>query len=485
MVDLAFAENRFGLGPRGDAAAGAAGDPRGWAAAQLRGTQPQLAGVPSRREVAEGLADYLQIQREAKMDARDAAPAPAAMMTKADMPKDGAAKVKKEVSPEVKAARREGRDTYARMVGARVNAALTSDTPFLERMSHFWSNHFAVSAQKQTTVGFAGLLEMEAIRPHVNGRFGDMLLSVERHPAMLFYLDQAQSIGPNSAFGQRAAARGNNRGLNENLAREILELHTLGVRTGYAQADVTEFARALTGWTVAGIARGPGGRFATGEPGDFAFVDLLHEPGARTIIGRRYAEGGVGQARAVLEMLGSHPATARHIATKLARHFAADDPPPAMVARLEQAFLKSGGDLPTVYRALIDSPEAWDPASVKFRSPWDWTIASLRAVGTRELQPMVAVATLRELGQPGWMPPSPAGWDDDAASWAGPDALVRRVEAAQRIALRAGDAADARSLAPTLLGGRLSDKTKTAIARAESPTTGLALLLASPEMLRR
>ena len=363
MVDLAFAENRFGLGPRGDAAAGTAGDPRGWAAAQLRGAQPQLAGLPTRREVAEGLADYLQMRREAKMDAREAAPAAAAMMTPADMPKDGAAKVKKEVSPEVKAARRGERELYARLVGARVDAALASETPFLERMSHFWANHFAVSAQKQTTVGFAGLLEMEAIRPHVTGRFGDMLLAVERHPAMLYYLDQAQSIGPNSAFGQRAAARGNNRGLNENLAREILELHTIGVRTGYDQADVTEFARALTGWTVAGIARGPGARFATGEPGDFAFVDLLHEPGARMIIGRRYAEGGEAQGRAVLETLATHPSTARHIATKLARHFAADDPPPAMVARLEQAFLTRGGDLPTTMVKICDrgdhGPRSW------------------------------------------------------------------------------------------------------------------------------
>ena len=487
MVDLAFAENRFGLGPRPDSV-GSAGDPRGWASSQIRGSQPQLAGIPSRREVAAGLADYLQMQREARMERRQDSPqtaTPAPMMTPAGMPKDGDAAAKKAVSPEVRMARREARDTYAGLVASRLNAALTTQTPFLERMTHFWANHFAVSAQKQTTVGFAGLLEMEAIRPHVTGRFGDMLLAVERHPAMLFYLDQAQSIGPNSRFGQRSAARGKNRGLNENLAREIMELHTLGVRTGYAQADVTEFARALTGWTVAGIARGPAARFAGGEPGDFAFVEPLHEPGARTIMGRRYAEDGEAQGRAVLEMLATHPATARHIATKLSRHFAADDPPPAMVARLEHAYLKSGGDLPTVYRALIDSPEAWDPGSVKFRNPWDWTVASLRALGTRDLQPMVAVATLRELGQPVWMPPSPAGWDDDAASWAGPDALVRRVEAAQRIATRAGDSADARTLAPKLLGNRLSDTTKTAIARAESPTTGLALLLASPEMLRR
>ncbi len=479
MTDRAFAENRFGLGPRGDVA-DAGGDPRGWATAQLARFEPRLAGIPTRVEVAEGLADYLDMRREARMDRRADAPAvpPPATMTPAEMPK-------RKVDPEVRMARRENREDYARLVAARVNSALTTQTPFLERMAHFWANHFAVSAQKQTTLGFAGLLEMEAIRPHVMGRFGDMLLSVERHPAMLFYLDQAQSIGPGSQLGQRAAMRGNNRGLNENLAREILELHTLGVRTGYAQADVTEFARALTGWTVAGVGRGPGARFTQGSPGDFTFVEAIHEPGARTILGRTFAAGGEGQGKAVLDMLSIHPATARHVATKLVRHFASDTPPPAMVARIEAAFVKSGGDLPTVYRALIASPEAWDPGSVKFRSPWDWTVASLRALGTRDLQPMAAVAMLRELGQPVWMPPSPSGWDDDAASWAGPDALYRRVEAAQRMATRAGDSADARAIAPRLLGGRLSDTTRSAIARAESPTTGLALLLASPEMLRR
>lgn len=141
--------------------------------------------------------------------------------------------------------------------------------------------------------------------------------------------------------------------------------------------------------------------------------------------------------------------------------------------------------MPTVYRALIDSPEAWDPASVKFRSPWDWALGSLRALGLREVQPLPAVSVMKELGQPVWMPPSPSGWDDDAAGWAGPDALFRRVEAAQRMATRAGDAVDARALAPQVLGNRLSDRTRAAIGRAESTTTGLALLLASPEMLRR
>ncbi len=475
MPDPTFAESRFGLGPRGEGAS-AAGDPRGWAEAQIGRFQPTLAGLPTRATIATELADYVEVRRAARAEAKQAAPA-AAMMNQAAMPKLGA-------DPEVKTARRAARDSYAALVGARIDSALTTPTPFLERLVHFWANHFAVSAQKITTLGFAGLLEMEAIRPHVTGRFGDMLLAVERHPAILFYLDQAQSIGPNSPLGTRAAARGNNRGLNENLAREILELHTLGVRTGYGQSDVTEFARALTGWTVAGVGRGPGARFVNGGPGDFAFSEALHEPGARTILGQHYGDGGEDQARRVLAALAVHPATARHLATKLARHFAADDPPPAMIARLEQAFLTSKGDLPTVYRALLASPEAWTATTPKFRNPWDWSVASLRAVGTTSVEPMFAVDLMKQLGQPVWMAPSPAGWDDDAASWAGPDALVRRVEAAQRIAERAREK-DARRLAPTLLGSRLSERTATAIARAESPVTGLALLLASPEMLRR
>lgn len=480
MADRAYAENRFGLGTKGDRPIGAGGDPRGWAAAQIGRFEPRLAmDLPSRAAIADELAQVYDVRRERRQQ-RSAA----GMMTGAAMSNDGTPGADI-TARAMRAVRSQVRDSYARLVGARLDSALTTDTPFIERMVHFWANHFAVSAQKVTTVGFAGLLEMEAVRPHVTGRFGDMLLAVETHPAMLFYLDQAQSIGPNSTLGQRAAQRGNNRGLNENLAREILELHTLGVRTGYAQADVTEFARALTGWTVAGVGRGPAARFVQGGAGEFAFVPQLHEPGARMILGNRFAEGGAEQARSVLAMLAVHPATARHVATKLSRHFAADDPPPQMVARIEQAFLKSGGDLPTVYRAVIDSPEAWNAAAPKFRTPWDWTVASLRAIAADTIEPMVAVATLKQLGQPVWQPPSPSGWDDDTASWAGPDALVRRVEVAQRIADIAGDRVDARALGPRVLGASLSERTATAVSRAESPVTGLALLLSSPEMLRR
>jgi uncharacterized protein (DUF1800 family) len=330
------------------------------------------------------------------------------------------------------------------------------------------------------------LLEFEAIRPHVLGKFSDMLLAVEQHPAMLIYLDQAQSIGPNSPAGQRISMRGGKqRGLNENLAREIMELHTLGVRTGYSQSDVTEFARALTGWTVSGLGRGPAARMIGGAPGQFTFAEVLHEPGGRTIVGKRYDQAGEAQARAVLLDLAASPATAKHLSTKLARHFAGDDPPPALVERLSKAYLVSGGDLPVVYRALIDSPEAWAPQPVKFKNPWEWSVSALRALGLRDLEPQAAAGVLKQLGQPTWQPGSPAGWDDIAASWAGPDALVRRVEVAQRLAERAGSAVDARSLAEKLFPGSLGAPTRTAIARAESPAEGLALLLVSPEFVRR
>jgi uncharacterized protein (DUF1800 family) len=402
------------------------------------------------------------------------------------------------------AMRRDARDDYQKAVQARVQSALVTPTPFVERLVHFWSNHFAVSVEKALVTNLAGPLELEAIRPNVLGRFEDMLMAVERHPAMLIYLDQARSIGPGSPAGVRANANPDRqRGLNENLAREIMELHTLGVRSGYTQADVTEFARALTGWSVGGLnlpqraqAMAPGTRRPTARretmpppppaaPGSFAFYPALHEPGSRTVMGRRYDGAGEAQGVAILRDLAASPATAKHIATKLARHFVADAPPPALVDRLADVFLRTRGDLPSLYRALIESPEAWDDAAVKFKTPWEWTLSSLRAMGRQAMQGIQVAQILTQLGQPVWRPGSPAGYDDIAASWAAPDALVRRVELAQRLAARAGDSIDPRAIAPKVLPGTLSDATRQAIARSESGATGLALLLVSPDFLRR
>jgi uncharacterized protein (DUF1800 family) len=310
-----------------------------------------------------------------------------------------------------------------------------------------------------------------------------LLFAVESHPAMLLYLDQAQSVGPASPLARRAQQRAGSQraiGLNENLAREILELHTLGVRSGYSQEDVTEFARALTGWTVAGLGRGAD----AGQGDGFVFAGQLHEPGARRILGKRYAQPDEAQAAAVLEDLAVHPATARHVATKLVRHFVADDPPARVVARCEQAFLRSGGDLPTVYRSLIGAREAWSSAPAKFKSPWDWQLSALRALGLREVPARQGLALANQLGQPVWRPGQPAGWDDTAASWAGPDAVLRRVEAAQRLAGRA-PAVDARLLAEQFFPATLSAATRRALAGAESPAQALALLLVAPEFMRR
>lgn len=482
MLPTAIALNRFGLGARLSQSAPA--DPKAWLRAQLERFEPRpeaFAAVPPRGKVVDQLADYMAEAKAERQLKRQPLQQPAAMTTADPKTPDGLP------DSATKFLRQSIRDDYLVMIGARMSSALTSDTPFVERLVHFWANHFAISADKLPVIGLAGLLEFEAIRPHVLGRFSDMLLAVEQHPAMLIYLDQAQSIGPNSPAGQRIAARGGQkRGLNENLAREIMELHTLGVRTGYTQADVTEFARALTGWTVSGIARGPAARLlGQGAPGEFEFAEMLHEPGERVIVGKRYGQDGEAQGRAVLMDLAASPATAKHTATKLTRHFAGDDPPPAMVDRLTQAHLRSGGDLPTVYRAIIDSPEAWAARPVKFKTPWEWSVSGLRAVGQQQAEPQMAAALLNQLGQPTWRPGSPAGFDDIAASWAAPEALMLRVEAAQRIADRAGSAVDARVLAEKLFPGSLSEATRTSIARAESPAEGLALLLVSPEFVRR
>ena len=485
-----IALNRFGLGARPEEPAPA--DPRAWIEAQFARYDPRPAPVaalaPATQIIGE-LADYRQqvraMRSERRMQAADPAsgtpvPAPTtAPTTTAATAVTTVPPSARTVDPDVRAGRRQLRTHYDEAVAARIATSLETPAPFVERMVHFWSNHFAVSAQKIDVTPLAGAYEVEAIRPHVLGRFADLLRAAEHHPAMLLYLDQAQSVGPDSRVTQRPAAAARRRGLNENLAREIMELHTLGARTGYSQADVTEFARALTGWTVAGL--GPG---AGAAPAGFRFAPGQHEPGARTILGRSYADAGEAQGQAVLDDLARHPATATHIATKLARHFAGDVPPPAMVARLTAAFRASDGDLPTLYRAIVASPEAWVPGSAKFRTPWEWSIGAMRAVGMRAPGQGMGQGLLNQLGQPVWRPAQPNGYDDIAASWAGPDALMRRVEAAERLAARTA-AIDARALAATLYPGALSAATAQAIARAESPGQALALLLVAPEAMRR
>lgn len=477
MSKASIAQNRFGLGARPDHDPPT--DPAAWLKTQMRTYRPQpepIRAVMDRDGIVDAYVALQTAQRNARM-------APSMESAEAMQP----------LSPEaganaVRAANVAIRQQYEAQVAARISVAVASDAPFIERLVHFWANHFAVSVDKQTVLGWAGMLEFEAVRPHVLGRFQDMLIAVEQHPAMLRFLDQTQSTGPDSRRAKRAAASGQQRGLNENLAREIMELHTLGVRTGYSQADVTEFARALTGWTLVAA----DSQAASVAPGAFRFLEAQHEPGERTIMGKVYTAGGIEQGKAILIDLARHPDTAHHIATKLARHFAGDNPPASLVTRLETVWHDSDGDLSQVYAALIDAPEGWTEDPVKFRTPWEWLIAIFRAQGEAAVGKGDAAQVARrlsvmfdQLGQPIWRPGSPAGYDDISASWAGADALMRRVEMAQRLASRASSENDPRLLAKHLFGPTLSANTLQSILRAAEPRQSMALLMVAPEMMRR
>ena len=352
---------------------------------------------------------------------------------------------------------------------ARFDAATNADIGFTERLVWFWSNHFCISADKIPAM--AGAYEREAIRPHLLGRFADMLHSVESHPAMLFYLDNVESIGPDSIAGIDR-----DKGLNENLARETLELHTLGVRTGYTQADVTSFAKVLTGWTW----------FPPAEPiygGEFVFNPILHEPGDQTVLGNSYPDTGVQQGRAVLADLARHPATARHIAQQLASHFVADEPPPALVAKLEKSFNDSDGNLKEVARTLIAADESWMPQRTKLKTPAEWIVAVLRLTGGEAVVPIgLLMGAQAQLGAALWRPPAPNGYSDREAAWI--DGVPHRLDLANQLANRLTTDMDPLGLLDSALGPLALAQTRDAVARAESRVQALTLLVMSPEFLR-
>lgn len=462
----ASALNRFGLGAR-PGEPDTIDDPRAWLHGQLRARMPPaFAALPSSLVYLRMDAELLRELRSRRQAAGDR---DVRARTADGMP----AQARRAAMP----GRQRLREAVARELDVRYRHAAATPHGFAERLVRFWSNHFAISADKRAAAPYAAPMEREAIRPHAFGRFADLLLAVERHPGMLRYLDNVRSIGEDSTLARRARRRDGGRklGLNENLAREILELHTLGVDGGYTQDDVTELARAITGWGTP-LPRD----FEQGAASAFVFRAFAHEGGARRVLGRRYADAGVAQGEAILRDLAVHPATARHVSTKLAAHFIDDRPPPATVERMTRAWLDSGGDLPTVYRALIDSPEAWSSQARKFKTPDDYVLSALRA-GGGELGVALLYPLLTLLGQPPFTPRSPAGFADDAASWNGADALYKRVQAAQRLGEQLpAERIDPVATARAALGPRLDADTLLAIRRAESPRVALAVLFASP-----
>ncbi|MEM8921072.1 MAG: DUF1800 family protein, partial [Pseudomonadota bacterium] len=355
----------------------------------------------------------------------------------------------------------------------RTSYATTTENAFHERLVRFWSNHFTVAATSPQTRLVVGAYEREAIRPNILGRFTDLAQTAIFHPGMLIYLNNAQSVGPNSRAGKR---RG--RGLNENLAREVLELHTVTPASGYTQADVTAFAKALTGWLVGNH------RIERNRIGRSVFSDLLHEPGRQTILGKRYSDTGGEQAKSIVEDLCASPHTAKNIAYKLARHFVADIPPETLVDKLSASFLETGGDLKTLYTKLIQSDEAWKAEPRKVKTPDELIISTGRLIGLQRVLAGDARRVFESFAQIPFTAPSPEGWPDDAAAWTGPDALMKRIEWANRIGEQ-NSTLDARQLLDAALGARASDAAIQAVMRAESPSQAFALALMSPDFQMR
>lgn len=401
MDERIRALNRFGMGARpGETAR--LGDPRGWLEAQLTGpAEPPGEPLSRPADVWARIGRYRQAQVDRDREAaRSAAEALG--------------------------------QVYRTEARAALTARLRSDRPFVERLVAFWSDHLCVSVEgKRLVAPLAGLYEREVVRPHVLGRFEDMVVASARHPAMLLYLDNFRSLGPDSPVARRAGRRRDmDPGLNENYARELMELHTVGVDGGYHQNDVEELARVLTGWGVLGVqARMPAGA----RPG-FRFRPGVHQPGEKTVLGIRYGEGEAEGERAIRDLC-RHPSTAAFLARKLVTHFVADDPPRRAVDRVEKAFRDSGGDLGIVSGTLVELEDAWDPGLRKFRTPQDWLVAVLRALGAREL-PEPALGVLQQLRQPLWSPPAPRGFGDLARTWADPDGLMNRAELARSVSRR-------------------------------------------------
>ena len=510
--------NRFGFGARGGAAGdfvNAASDPRGFVKAELGRPSGALLEVPGLLSTpalgAAVFAYQFEIQqargsaaKSGASPASEAAPAQPAADAKAQKRNLSLNSIAMDISgkePAMKTPENGGgnvamapaeamqpnaakppaqplniiQKTFRAEALARLQRAVIADCGFVERLVAFWSNHFCISANKGGLARmWAGSFEREAIRPHVLGRFGDMLKAVEQHPAMLFFLDNQQSLGPESRAGQNRK-----RGLNENLAREIMELHTLGVGGGYSQEDVTSLARIITGWTFAGR------QGQLGAPGSFVFNANAHQPGAQRLLGKIYENSGVAQGEAALADIARHPSTAKFIATKFARHFVADDPPPALVARLQETFRKTDGDLKALTFALLDSDEAWQAPLTKLRSPYEFLVATGRLLGRIPEDPGRYLGSLNLLGQPLWSPSGPNGFPDTNAAWAAPEGMKLRLDISAQVASRLADSIDPRDLLELVAADAASPETRRTIEHAESRQQALALLLMSPEFQRR
>jgi len=368
---------------------------------------------------------------------------------------------------------------------ARLLRSVYSRRQLYEIMVDFWTNHFNVFSAKGADRWLTTAYDRDTIRPHALGRFRDLLLATAQSPAMLFYLDNWLSADPNAPAARMGGPNNRRRGLNENYARELMELHTLGVDGGYTQRDVQEVARCLTGWTI---------RQPRGE-GSFYFEPRIHDTGEKIVLGNRIPPGGgMEDGLRIIELLAQHPSTARFVSLKLARRFIVDDPPTSLVNKAAEAFTKSAGDIPTVLRALIDSPEFYSPDTyqAKVKKPLEFVASALRSTGAEVQLSHQLLRYLGRMGEPLFLAQPPTGHPDVAASWTSPDMLLTRMNFAtdlianripgSRIKLEALGDKDA--LARLIAPDSLSTATRSALAETEG-SQAIALLMAAPEFQRR
>jgi len=494
----ALALHRFGFGPRAGTVAAIASDPQGALIAEI--DKPNAGKIPDAGLMSSGAAsrmtsDFIaeraakqKLETKRQETAKEAARQDAAKLAadnptmqnpaseNAGMEKSADAKtaeakpVEAKLTPPQPPPETPMVENFFREAKAHYDGAVRAEIGFAERLVWFWSNHFCINSDDTVQ---AGGYEREAIRPHVLGKFVDLLIAAESHPAMLQYLGNAASMGPNSVAGINR-----DRGLNENLSREILELHTLGVRTGYTQDDVLSFAKVITGWTT----------YVPDTPergGEFLFYPRFHEPGPQTVLGKAYRDTGFEQGKAVLADLARHPATALHVASKLARHFVADVAPATLVETLRQKFVETDGDLWQVARALVTAPESWAPEQTKLKRPSEWMMTYIRAAGFNGADARLTAPALTRLGEPLWRPPAPKGFPDEEGAWIG--GIAHRLDTANAITQNPAnqERLDPKAMLETALGPLASADTRSAVSRAETKQQAMTLLLMAPEFQRR
>ncbi|GGY55679.1 DUF1800 domain-containing protein [Parvularcula lutaonensis] len=448
-----IAAHRFGLGPRPGELKTIAKDPQGWVAAQI-GPVPlpkSFERFPSSEEITTKLSLSGQETRKTfKQELR-------------------------------KQQRAEDLET--------MRVKVTTNRPFAERMVAFWANHFSVTAGRAMTKDLVHAYEREAIRPYVFGSFNELAFSAITHPGMVEYLDNGNSFGPNSPIGKRRKAK-----INENLARETLELYTLGVNGGYTQEDVEELAKILTGWGLMSpqMARVKN-RFADKFPnqefsrriGYGEYFPLVHEPGPKTVLGKTYEEEGPQELRRVVDDLAAHPSTATFIATKLCRHFVDDNPPLIAVNKIANVFMQTNGDLAQVSLALVQLEEAWLEPLPKAKSPHDFAVATFRALQADNAEAPILLPGMNIMGQKLHSAPSPQGWPDEETAWFNPASLMRRIEWSRQISKKLGKGWNPRNVLEQTIGPVASEEIRQVVRGAPSSTDAIAFVLASREFQRR